>query len=91
MRRLGICLSLCLVWPLEGHARAGPCHIHAPATDSDEAGAIIGPFPTWRECERERERRFGPAGRCHCRADFTPRWVPQEPAGTDGLRPPELL
>lgn len=91
MWRLGICLSICLVVSLDCHARMSECHIHPPVSASGETGDIIGPFPTRLECDRERERRFGSAGRCHCSADFTPRWVPREPVRSDPLRPPDLL
>jgi len=91
MWRQGVCLSLFLLVSLDSHARRGECHIHPPVPVSGEAADIIGPFPTWRACELERKRRFGSFGRCHCRADFTPPWLPREPVKDDVLAPPDLL
>lgn len=91
MRSPGLLIGLTLLLCLDVSARGSECHIHPPQVIPNEAGEIIGPFPTRGACEQEREHRFGAAGRCHCRADFTPRWLPNEPAGIDPLRPPKLL
>lgn len=56
--------------------RLTSCHIHPPGSTPENPFGLIGPFDSPAECEQERARRFGPAGRCHCAADFTPRWLP---------------
>ena len=73
---------------LVGGANAGvSCHIHPPGSTPDRPVGIIGPYATPEICERERALRFGDAGRCHCAADFTPRWVPSSPAPMPGDSP----
>ncbi len=52
------------------------CHIHPPGSTPDNPVGTIGPFESPAACETERARRFGDRARCHCAADFTPRWVP---------------
>jgi len=84
-------IGLTLLLGPDVSARSSECHIHPPQSDSAEAAGIIGPFATRHACEQERERRFGSGGRCHCLADFTPRWLPREPLDNDPLRPPGLL
>lgn len=90
MRRPGLFLGLVL-FSLGSSAHAGECHIHPPGSTPAEPRGTIGPLPTLRVCEQERERRFGTLGRCHCVADFTPRWVPRESPPMDPLRPGDLL
>jgi hypothetical protein len=51
------------------------CHIHPPGSTPERPVGIIGPFDSIRACETERLARFGAAGRCHCAADFSPRWL----------------
>ena len=58
---------------------ATSCHIHPPGSTPEQPVGIVGPFATPGECERERALRFGAAGRCHCAADFSPRWLPLDP------------
>ena len=67
------------------------CHIHPPGSTPDNPVDIIGPYASVGECERERRRRLGALGRCHCRADFTPGWYPSEPIGRPASDPSELL
>jgi hypothetical protein len=73
-------------------AAAGVCHIHPPAVDG-QPPELIGPYADATRCERERRLRFGPAGRCHCTAAFTPDWLgpnaanPRSPAGGDRRLP----
>lgn len=55
-------------------AAAGVCHIHPPAA-TDQRPELIGPYADAHTCEHERRLRFGPAGRCHCNAAFTPGWL----------------
>lgn len=58
------------------------CHIHPPGSTPEAPRGTIGPFAGIAACERERRARFGPEGRCHCAADFSPRWLePPPPAG----------
>lgn len=52
------------------------CHIHPPGSTPENPVGIIGPYPSAAACERARAGRLGDAGRCHCVADFSPRWVP---------------
>ncbi len=56
-------------------AGAISCHIHPPGSTPERPIGIIGPFDSIAACEAERGRRFGAAGRCHCAADFSPRWL----------------
>jgi hypothetical protein len=51
------------------------CHIHPPGSTPEQPVGIIGPFDSLAACEDARQRRFGPGGRCHCAADFSPRWL----------------
>ncbi|MGB5202489.1 MAG: hypothetical protein WBN68_19195 [Sedimenticolaceae bacterium] len=51
------------------------CHIHPPGSTPERPVGIIGPFDSIKACETERHTRFGTAGRCHCAADFSPRWL----------------
>ena len=67
------------------------CHIHPPGSTPQNPVNIVGPFATPAECESERRRRFGADGRCHCQADFTPRWLPREPTTPLSRPPSELL
>ena len=72
-------------------ATAGVCHIHPPAADTLRP-ELIGPYADAPSCEDARRRRFGPAGRCHCTAAFTPDWLgPTAPdhrdTAGDGRRP----
>jgi hypothetical protein len=67
------------------------CHIHPQGSTPQNPLNIIGPFPSIDQCERERARRLGSEGRCHCQADFTPRWYPTEPGNPAGRDPSELL
>jgi len=57
---------------------AGPvsCHIHPPGSTPERPVGTIGPFPSPAACEQARFERFGDTARCHCAADFSPRWVP---------------
>ncbi|MGD9409555.1 MAG: hypothetical protein PVF12_06185, partial [Thiohalocapsa sp.] len=57
-------------------AEAAVCHIHPPGEAlGDGSAKLIGPYPDAHRCERERQLRFGAAGRCHCAAPFTPDWL----------------
>jgi hypothetical protein len=71
-------------------AAAGPgsvdCHIHPPGSSPADPFGLIGPFASPAACEHERQRLFGPAGRCHCSADFSPGWLPA-PALPPGASP----
>ena len=57
-------------------APAVSCHIHPPGSTPENPVGTIGPYPSPADCERARAERFGDAARCHCAADFSPRWVP---------------
>ncbi len=86
------CLLLLGLWPLGTvQAKDTSCHIHPPGSTPDNPVDIIGPFASVGECERERRRRLGALGRCHCRADFTPRWYPSEPIDRPSADPSQLL
>ena len=63
------------------------CHIHPPGSSPERPRGIIGPFDTIQACERERAARFGAAGRCHCAADFSPRWLAPPEDGLPGQSP----
>jgi hypothetical protein len=52
------------------------CHIHPPGSTPERPFGTIGPFESFQACEKERAMQFGPDGRCHCSADFSPRWLP---------------
>lgn len=71
-----VCCGLAAALPIA--AAATTCHLHPPAdapTDEQEASPrLIGPFARVADCEAERQQRFGPLGRCHCRAAFSPDW-----------------
>jgi hypothetical protein len=62
------------------------CHIHPPGSTPERPRDIIGPFDSPKACEDQRAKRFGPEGRCHCAADFSPRWFPP-PASAPGQSP----
>lgn len=72
-------------------ARETSCHIHPPGSSPENPVGTIGPFASAAECETERVRRLGAQGRCHCRADFTPRWLPREQPGPATRDPAGLL
>jgi hypothetical protein len=79
---------LCLLLSSAGQAADGiSCHIHPPGSTPERPRGIIGPFPSTTACEQARRDRFGSVGRCHCIADFSPRWVPpaQLPMPGDAL------
>jgi hypothetical protein len=68
-------------------APAVNCHIHPPGSTPEKPVGIVGPFVSPAACERERAVRYGPAGRCHCAADFSPRWLPTPEITTPGQSP----
>jgi hypothetical protein len=70
---------------------SGTCHIHPPGSTPQRPIGLIGPFASVADCERERVRRFGDGGRCHCVADFTPDWLPAEPGTPADDDPARLL
>ena len=91
-----LCLvGLSLLFVAVSIANAGPrssaCHIHPPGSTPQKPIKIIGPFASLADCETERRRRFPGAGRCHCRADFTPLWYPADPTVDRQSEPYELL
>lgn len=58
------------------------CHVHPPAAEASDgasASTTIGPYDSRDRCEQARHAHFGPLGRCHCSAGFTPGWVGGEP------------
>lgn len=63
------------------------CHIHPPGSTPQRPVGTIGPFDSAQACEDERRRRFGSAGRCHCAADFSPRWLAPPDDARPGLSP----
>lgn len=71
---LGLLLAL-LGGPPVIAAGGVSCHIHPPGSTPERPVGTLGPFDSLAACEEERLRRFGPAGRCHCAADFSPRWL----------------
>lgn len=85
-------LAVLALLPLgAAQAKDTSCHIHPPGSTPNNPVDIIGPFPTVGECERERKRRLGALGRCHCRADFTPRWYPRESVDPAPREPSDLI
>ncbi|MCB1790782.1 MAG: hypothetical protein KDJ24_10835 [Gammaproteobacteria bacterium] len=52
------------------------CHIHPPGSTPEQPFGTVGPFESAAACEQARQQRFGGKGRCHCAADFSPRWLP---------------
>ena len=86
-------LSLFFLLASEVHARPGSssCHIHPPGSTPQNPVNIIGPFASVADCETERQRRFPGQGRCHCQADFTPRWYPMDPLLDNTGKPSDLL
>ena len=77
--RLALLLLLApgLAWAAGGTS----CHIHPPGSTPDNPVNIVGPYDSIQACEAARQRLFGPGARCHCTADFTPRWRQPEPGG----------
>jgi hypothetical protein len=66
-----------LVTILTGDGMAAvSCHIHPPGSTVANPQNLVGPFSSIEACETERVKRFGASGRCHCAADFAPRWLP---------------
>jgi hypothetical protein len=64
------------------------CHIHPPGSTPEQPRGTIGPFDSLTHCEQIRQERFGSLGRCHCAADFSPRWLPPadpQPPGSSPL------
>jgi len=76
---------------LQAESRSSSCHIHPPGSTPQDPVNIVGPFASVAECETERRRRFRGMGRCHCQADFTPRWYPTDPVEGSQREPSELL
>lgn len=68
-------------------AQGVSCHIHPPGSTPERPRNTVGPFAGTAECERERLARFGATGRCHCAADFSPRWLPQPEPYRPGASP----
>jgi len=69
-------LLLALLYGLPATATGDvSCHIHPPGSTPENPVGTIGPFDSLAACEEARLRRFGPTGRCHCAADFSPRWL----------------
>jgi hypothetical protein len=83
--------GICALLAGSTSAKDSSCHIHPPGSTPQNPVNTVGPFASPRECETERVRRFGADGRCHCRADFTPRWMPTEPELPGSGNPSELL
>ncbi len=89
-RKIGLSLCLAFGSTVQAEPRASACHIHPPGSTPENPVNIIGPFASVAACETERQRRFPGNGRCHCQADFTPRWYPLDPT-IDGQRQPTDL
>ena len=90
-RHLGLIL-LQLAGPVAASEdRSSTCHIHPPGSTPRNPVNIIGPIASLAECEAERQRRFPGEGRCHCQADFTPRWYPIDPTADEQRAPSDLL
>jgi hypothetical protein len=86
-KRLSL-LLLAVLGGTPGVGAAETCHVHPPASEDDPAPALIGPFPDAANCESERAGRFGPLGRCHCTAAFTPGWLGDGPPGRASAEAP---
>ena len=69
-------LLVLLTAPAVAAERPTSCHIHPPGSTPQRPAGTIGPYASPAACERERFARFGALGRCHCAADFSPRWLP---------------
>jgi hypothetical protein len=81
-------LLLVLLWGAAAVAAGGvSCHIHPPGSTPQRPVGTIGPFDSPQACEDERLRRFGAVGRCHCAADFSPRWLTPPDIGLPGQSP----
>lgn len=63
------------------------CHIHPPGSTPERPVGVIGPFDSLAVCEETRRHRFGPEGRCHCAADFSPRWLTPPDQNLPGQSP----
>ena len=63
------------------------CHIHPPGSTPERPVGVIGPFDSLAACEQARQQRFGPTGRCHCAADFSPRWLAPPDQALPGQSP----
>lgn len=84
-RHLAALIALSVVAPTA--AAEVSCHIHPPGSTPADPIGTIGPYDSAEACERARALRFGDAARCHCAADFTPRWVPPATAPGPGDSP----
>jgi hypothetical protein len=84
--RLPALLVLLFALPATAAPERVDCHIHPPGSSPADPFGLIGPFASPAACEHERQRLFGPAGRCHCSADFSPGWLPP-PALPPGASP----
>jgi hypothetical protein len=90
-RLFGLSICLAVGCAVGAGTRSSTCHIHPPGSTPDNPVNIIGPFASVAECETERKRRFSGEGRCHCQADFTPRWYPPDPTLNGRRQPTDLL
>ena len=91
LRHVGLSLLLLAGSALHAESRSTSCHIHPPGSTPQNPVNIIGPFASVAECETERQRRFLGEGRCHCQADFTPSWYPEDPTVDKKRDPTDLL
>ena len=74
--RLPALLAALCLGPATAAFGSVDCHIHPPGSTPAKPVGLIGPFESPAVCERERQRLFGPDGRCHCSADFSPGLLP---------------
>jgi hypothetical protein len=75
-RPAALLISALVVSPVQATDGLVSCHIHPPGSTPRNPVNIVGPFDSPASCEQARRERFGSAGRCHCAADFSPRWLP---------------
>ncbi|MCB1801078.1 MAG: hypothetical protein KDI82_05270 [Gammaproteobacteria bacterium] len=79
-RRPGSIVAQLAIWAMLFQALPAAasvsCHIHPPGSTPERPRGTIGPFDSVEACEAQRLQQFGDQGRCHCVADFSPRWVP---------------
>lgn len=71
-----VAVALTLLQTQAAGAAGVSCHIHPPGSTPERPRGTIGPFDSIDRCEQVRRERFGSLGRCHCAADFSPRWLP---------------
>jgi hypothetical protein len=85
--RIGLIASVLVLQTGLAVAAGVSCHIHPPGSTPERPRGTIGPFDGVDRCEQVRWERFGNLGRCHCAADFSPRWLPPPSPSMPGSSP----